>query len=184
MADTSSDKQLLNQKLIVEKIGAGNKMKIADFGCGSSGFFVFPLAQMVGKEGTVYAIDVKKAALDNIARTAKVNNLKQVKTIWSNLEMFNATFVESESVDVGLLINVLNQSNKRVEMIKEVMRMLKHHGKLLIIDWNNVSFALGPISEHKVNVELLKSGLRRLGMKLEEEFVAGEYHYGLIFTKI
>ncbi len=184
MADASSDKQLLNQRLIVEKIGASNKMKIADFGCGSSGFFVFPLAQIVGKEGAVYAIDVKKSALDNIARSAKTNNLKQVKTIWSNLEIFNATFIEPESIDIGLLINVLHQSNKRVEIMKEVMRMLKHNGKLLIIDWNNISFALGPTSEHKVNVELLKSGMRRLGMKLEEEFVAGEYHYGLIFTKI
>lgn len=184
MADASSDKQLLNQKLIVEKIGAGDQMKIADFGCGSSGFFIFPLAQLVGREGMVYAIDVKKDALDNIARVARTNNLKQIKTIWSNLEMFNATFIEPESVDIGLLINVLHQSNKRVEIIKEVMRMLKHHGKLLIVDWNSVGCALGPAAEHKVNIELLKSGMRRLGMKLEEEFVAGEYHYGLIFIKI
>jgi ubiquinone/menaquinone biosynthesis C-methylase UbiE len=181
--NNSENTSLLNQELIIKKIGAVEKMKVADLGCGSNGFFVFPLAQLVGKEGLVYAVDIKKEVLENIARKARQNNLRQIKTIWSNLEIFNAAKVEPESLDVALLINTLYQSQKRVDIIREARRMLKKNGHLLIVEWNNLPCSFGPQADHKVDVEMLKNGMQRLSMKLDEEFSAGEYHYGLIFTK-
>jgi ubiquinone/menaquinone biosynthesis C-methylase UbiE len=183
-SNNSENLYLLNQDLIIKKIGAVEKMKVADLGCGSNGFFVFPLAQLVGKEGLIYAVDIKKEVLENIAKKARQNNLRQLKTIWSNLEMFNATKIESESLDIALLINTLYQSEKRVDIIREAMRMLKKGGRLLIVDWNNLPCPFGPQVNHKVEIELLKNGMQRLGIKLEEEFLAGEYHYGLIFIKL
>jgi ubiquinone/menaquinone biosynthesis C-methylase UbiE len=178
-----SGQQFLNQQLIIKKSGVGNRMKIAELGCGSTGFFVFPLAQIVGKEGMVYAVDIIKSSLDSIEKKAKLNNLKQIKTIWSNLEIFNATKIEAESLDLILLINVLHQSTKRVDIVREVIRMLKRGGKMLVVEWNEVTCAFGPPNENKVKIDLLKQGLTKLGMKQEEEFLAGNYHYGLLFSK-
>jgi len=46
---------LLNAEALLKKIGLKEKMKVADFGSGAYGHFVFPAAQLVGKRGTVYA---------------------------------------------------------------------------------------------------------------------------------
>ncbi|MCX6795919.1 MAG: class I SAM-dependent methyltransferase, partial [Candidatus Falkowbacteria bacterium] len=80
-ANNSENIYLLNQELIIKKAGATEKMKVADLGCGSTGFFIFPFAQIVGKDGIVYAIDVKKSALESVIKKARLNNLRQIKTI-------------------------------------------------------------------------------------------------------
>ena len=183
MAINNTEQQLLDPKLIINKSGVGAKMKIADLGCGSNGFFVFPLAQVVGKEGLVFAVDIKKEALENINKRAKTNNVRQVKTVWSDLEIFNATKIETESLDAVFLINILYQSTKRVEMVREAMRMLKRNGKMIIVDWNDAECPVGPPADNKVKEALLKSGIRKMGMRLEDEFSAGNFHYGLIFSK-
>jgi ubiquinone/menaquinone biosynthesis C-methylase UbiE len=179
----NNSEQLLNQQLVIEKTGIKTGMKVADLGCGSNGFFVFLLAQAVGKEGMVYAVDVIKSALESIDKRAKANNLRQIKTVWTNLEIFNATKIESESLDLILVVNTLYQSLKRVDFIREAKRMLKRNGKMIIVEWNDATCPLGPLSENKVNIDLLKSGMQKLGMKQEDEFSAGQYHYGLIFSK-
>lgn len=183
MSQTYSDNQFLDQRLIIEKVGIEKGMKVAELGCGSTGFFIFPLAQIVGKEGAVYAVDILKSALESVKSKATINNLKQIKTVWSNLEIFNATAIETESLDVIFLVNTLHQSQKRVDVIREARRMLKRNGKLLIVEWNDSDLPAGPPPENKVKIDLLKNGMQKLGMRLEEEFSAGNYHYGLIFIK-
>lgn len=183
MATDNSQDQLLNQQLVIDKAQIKNGMKVADLGCGANGYFVFPLAAAVGREGIVYAVDIIKSSLESIEKKAKLNNLKQIKTVWSNLEIFNATKIEAESLDLVLLANVLHQSQKRVDLIREARRMLKRGGKVLIIEWNDADCPVGPASENKVNIDMLKTGLEKLGFKSEEEFSAGRFHYGLLFSK-
>jgi hypothetical protein len=62
--------------------------------------------------------------------------------------------------------------------------MLKKNGKLVVVEWKNVSSPLGPPVEERVKIDLLKEGAKKLGLNLEEEFDAGQYHYGIIFIKL
>jgi len=68
---------------ILSKIGIEEKQKTAELGCGNFGFFVFPLAEKVGREGKVYAVDILKPTLEEINKVSKTNGLKQIETIWS-----------------------------------------------------------------------------------------------------
>jgi len=174
---------LIDPKIIIEKAGIIERMQVADLGCGSTGHFIFPIANAIGERGIIYAVDILKNNLTNIERRVRQDNLKQVKTVWSNLEIFKATKIETDSLDVGLLINVLYQSNKRSEMIRESFRMVKRGGKLVIVDWKKVSTPFGPSVEERVNRENLMAVCQRMGMELLEEFNAGEYHFGLVFLK-
>ncbi len=174
---------LIDVNLILTKSNAAEKMKIADLGCGASGHFVFPTARAVGKKGIVYAVDILKTVLETIVKRARIENYDNVKTIWSNLEVFGATKIESASLDITLLINTLYQSHKRAEIIREAVRMIKPKGKLMVVEWKNVSVLFGPPVEERVNKELTITIANKLGMRLEEEFEAGQYHYGLIFVK-
>ena len=175
---------MIDANLLLGKIGVEEKMKVADLGCGSSGHFVFPAAQMVGKKGVVYAVDILRTALETITKRARAENLANIEAIWSNLEIFGATKIEAGSLDIALLINTLYQSHKRAEILRESIRLLKKDGKLAIVEWKNVASPFGPPTEERVKKELVDNAAKKLGLKQETEFEAGQYHYGLIYIKL
>ncbi|MFA5155723.1 MAG: methyltransferase domain-containing protein [Patescibacteria group bacterium] len=169
---------------ILDKMGIAERQQVAELGCGNFGFFVFPLARLVGRYGRVYAVDILKSTLDEIRKEAKTDNLPQIVPIWSNLEIFKATNIPVGSLDNALLVNVIHQSDKRLEIIREAMRLLKRGGKLLIVEWKNIDIPIGPGPERRVRLEALKAAAPKIGLGIKEEFEAGPYHYGLILTKL
>ena len=174
---------LLNPNKILQKLNIEEGMKVADLGCGSSGHFVFPMSKMIGKNGIAYAVDILKPTLAHIEEMAKSEYIKNIKIIWSDLEIFNATKIESNTLDVALLVNTLFQTTKRTEVVRESIRMLKKNGKLLVVDWKITAAPFGPPKEKKINKQALKKISIRLGLNLISEFSAGQYHFGLIFKK-
>lgn len=169
---------------ILNKISVEEKQKVAELGCGNFGFFTFPLARLVGRSGKVFAVDLLKSTLSEIKDRSTKENLPQIVPIWSNLEIFKGTQIEANSLDSALLINVLHQSDKRAEIIREATRMLKRGGKLLIVEWSSADSPLGPPPERRLKKESLKTASYKLGLDLKEEFIAGPFHYGLVLIKL
>ena len=176
--------KLINLDYIMEKINVVDKMNVADLGCGAMGRYVFEAAKLVGKSGSVYAVNILKPILEVVSRRAKQENMVNVKTVWSDLESFGATKIESSSLDIALLINILYQNKKRGEILREAIRLTKKNGRILIVEWKNIAIPFGPPSETRVKKDMLIEAGKRLGLKMEEDFEAGQYHYGLIFTKL
>ena len=174
---------LLDVNYILRKAGIGEEMRVAALGCGASGHFVFPSAELVGKGGLVYAVDILKPVLENIKRRAKLENYENIETVWSNLEIFNATKIESGSLDVDFLINTMYQSHKRGEMMREAARLLKKDGRLLIVEWKNIASPFGPPPSERVDINQVKAVGKKLGLNIQAEFEAGQFHYGVLFSK-
>lgn len=175
---------LFDISAILNKISVEERQKIAELGCGNFGFFTFPLARLVGRHGKIYAVDILKLSLAEIKTRALKENLPQIIPIWSNLEVFKGTKIEANSLDSALLVNVLHQSDKRAEILREAARMLKTKGKLLIVDWKQSDSPLGPAPERRLKLESLKAAASKLGFDIKEEFAAGPFHYGLILIKL
>lgn len=175
---------LIDANLILNKVRLSDRMKIADLGCGASGHFVFPAAKIVGKRGIVYAVDILKTALETVNKRAKLENYENIKTVWSNLEIFGATKIESASIDIAMLINTLYQSHKRLEIIREANRMVKKGGRLIIVEWKNIASPFGPPAEERVDKSWLENIAIKFGLQVEDDFEAGQYHYGLLYFKI
>ena len=169
---------------IIKKAKIKDGMKIADLGCGTHGYFIFNPSFLVGNSGIVYAVDVLKRVLEDIDKTIKLENYKNVKTIWSNLENHKATKIDSMTLDIVFLVNVLHQSNKKVDLLREAIRMLKKNRMIIIVDWIQGATLIGPEKDKKIDKENLILAMQKLGLNLEEDFVAGKYHYGLIFKKL
>ena len=80
----------LNPESTVREFGLKERMSVADFGSGA-GYFTILIAQMVGKEGKVYALDIMESALDSVREKAKASGLENVEIIRTNLEVLAKT---------------------------------------------------------------------------------------------
>lgn len=176
--------KLFDIELALKKIAVKENNVVAELGCGHFGYFVFPLAKLIGRNGTLYAVDILPSVLDEIKKRAHTDNLPQIKTVWSNLEIFKGTKIEASSVDAALLINVLHQSEKKVEILREAVRLIKHGGKLLIIDFKSDALLFGPKPEHRLNIEVLKQTAPKLSLTIIEEFAVGEQYHALLLKKL
>ncbi len=176
--------ELLNPwDLIKNKLGVTYGSKVADLGCGGAGYFVLQAAQIVGPEGIVYAVDILKSALSNVETRAKLLGLNNIKTIWSDLEKYGATKIHNDSVDFVILTNVLFQNKHHGNILKEAARLTKKDGKILVVDWQEGRFPIGPSPQIKVPVNQVIDLAEALNLKLEKQFEAGKFHYGLVFRK-
>jgi ubiquinone/menaquinone biosynthesis C-methylase UbiE len=87
MSHIHSKTGLLRKELIIEKSGLKSGQQIADLGCGRGGHFSFQLAKLVGVRGMVYAVDVIKHYLDDLELELKRQEIKNIQTIWTDLEL-------------------------------------------------------------------------------------------------
>lgn len=174
---------LLDPEFILNKARIKEGGKIADLGCGAAGHFIFPAAKLVGRKGVVYAVDIMKTVLATIDKRIKEEALENVKTVWSDVESFKATKIASNSLDTVLIINTLYQSGQRAKFLRESIRMVKSKSYLLVVEWKNTSTPMGPPLENRVEKESLKKGAQKMGLTIEEEFEAGNNHYGILFVK-
>ncbi len=176
--------ELINaQELLDKHLGLKFGTRVADLGCGGAGYFALQAAQLIGGSGIVYAVDILKSVLANVKTRANILGIENIKTIWSDLEQYQATQINNDAVDYSLLINVLFQNNDHLNILKEATRITRTGGKILIVDWNEGRFQIGPKPEDKISIEQVLNIAQTLNLKLEKQFNAGKFHYGLIFTK-
>lgn len=169
--------QILGEMLNI-KIGH----RVADLGAGG-GMFSLQAARLVGDQGEVYAVDIMKNTLSDIESKARMANLYNVKAVWSNIEILGATKIPEASLDFVLLVNVLFQSKATDKMIAEGARLLKSGGKMLVVDWSNTKAGMGPHSDRQIDPNKIKAEAQAANLNLEQQFIAGQYHFGLIFIK-
>lgn len=172
----------MDPQRIVMYFGIREGMRVADFGCGS-GYFTILLAKMTGENGLVSAVDVLDSALDTVRAKAKNEQLSNIATIRSNLEVSDSSGLISESQDLVLLANILFESDKKAEIIKESYRVLKSGGGLIVIDWKKGTNGFGPPDNLRMDLISINKTVTDLGFKYVNEIDAGIFHFGIVFRK-
>lgn len=166
----------------IQQLGLISGMHIADFGAGS-GFYSMSLAEEVGDNGKVYAIDVQKDLLQKIKNEAKTRGVSNLEIIWGNVEKIGGTKMEDNSVDVVVIANMLFQAEDKNSVCAEAKRILKIGGRTLVVDWLDSFGGLGPTKENVFLLSSAKDLFKKNGFVFDKEFDAGDHHYGLIFKK-
>jgi len=102
----------------------------ADIGCGM-GYFTIPLAQMVGEQGRVYAVDLQAEMLAGLRRrAAKAGVLERIvlhKTPPDRLEL-------PQQVDFALTFWMVHETPDAGVFLSQVYTLLKPGGKLLLVE--------------------------------------------------
>lgn len=172
----------LNPDSIINNLNIQPGFKIADFGSGS-GYFGLLLAVAVGPDGLVTAIDVLQNKLDTLKTAAQARGFFNISYVRGNLEMAGSSKLAEASQDMVLLANILFQSQKKADIIKEAQRVLKSGGELVVIDWDPKS-PFGPKDGGwKFPKEECQQMVLGLGFSLVREIPVASNHWGLLFKK-
>jgi ubiquinone/menaquinone biosynthesis C-methylase UbiE len=103
---------------------------IADLGCGP-GVYTIALAQIVGPNGKVYAVDLDKKCIQMIEKKMYNESCHNIETHASSAS--DLSFIKDESVDFilanGLLCSMVDH---RPEAVNEIKRILKPEGKAFL----------------------------------------------------
>lgn len=154
-------------------------MKVVDLGAGS-GFYTLEAARRVGSGGRVYAVEVQKDLLERIRATGAAQGLHNIEVVWGDIEKIGGTKLRGGIADRVVASNVLFQLEKPDDFALEIKRLLKPGGRVLIIDWSEVS-PIGPRSVY--SAAKAQALFEKSGFKLDQTFGAGEHHYGLVFIR-
>lgn len=171
---------LLGPKAILEQLDLRDNMQIADFGCGN-GYFSIPMAKII-PQGKVYALDVVEETLEAVNSQAKLEKITNIVTARCNLEILGSSKLKDESIDFVLMRNILFQSKKKSEIIKEAERVLKKEGQLVLIEWIPGS-SLAPNHGWFISKEEIQKLIEIEGLSLDRELELDHQHYGLVFKK-
>lgn len=163
----------------LSKLGVHDGMKVVDLGAGS-GFYSYEAARRVGVSGRVYAVDVQKDLLERLRSNAISQGLRNIEVVWGNVEKIGGTKLREGIADIVIASNILFQVEKPDDFCLEIKRILRIGGKVLVVDWSEVS-PLGPKTVFpSVKAQML---FEKSGFKLEQSFGAGDHHYGFIFVR-
>lgn len=170
----------LQPEEVIKQLNIRKNIQVADFGCGG-GYFTIPLAKAVG-EGLVYALDVLETALESVRSRAKLQGLFNIEARRCNLENPSGSGLIINSIDLAVLANILFQSSKKLDIIKEAKRVLKKGGEMVVIDWQPDK-PMGPPKDLIVPKETIKKMAEEEGMKFKKEIPVDAYHWGMLFEK-
>jgi ubiquinone/menaquinone biosynthesis C-methylase UbiE len=168
----------LNPQQILKNIPLKEDMIACDFGCGSGGW-VIPLSKEL-KAGIVYAIDVLEDAISALDGKISSQQLFNIKTILSDVE--KGVKIKDSYFDLVLMTNLLFQVDDRNFVMQEARRVLKTNGMVLIIDWKKDA----PVGSKEGRLSIEEAVLlgEKNGFKKEKEISSGNFHWGLLLTKI
>jgi ubiquinone/menaquinone biosynthesis C-methylase UbiE len=117
------------RKRILKEVGIQQGFHVLDYGCGP-GSYLTSLAELVGKSGKIYALDVHPLAIQMVQKAASQKRLENVETILSDCK----TGLSNGSVDVILLYDTFHDLSSPEGVLEELHRILKPNGILSFSD--------------------------------------------------
>jgi len=104
---------------------------VADAGCGK-GYFTFHLADRVGPQGKVYAVDIKKDLIADLQREAEAKSLSQIEPV---VGAPDDPHLPLGTLDAILVVDAYHEMHDYDAMLETFYRALKPGGLLGIIDF-------------------------------------------------
>ena len=132
--DTWIVKEFSGTGILLDRAGVREGMRVLDAGCGP-GRVTIPLAQRVGPEGEVVALDVQQAMLERVSVNVARAGLTNVRTVLGPLEADAKDLRGYEQAfDRVLLVTVLGEVPDREGALRSLFSALKPGGILSVTE--------------------------------------------------
>jgi len=166
---------------VVADLALGPGATVADVGCGT-GYFTFRLADAVGTEGHVQAVDIDNDALRRVREGVAREQRSNISVLLSEP---TDTKLPAASADAVLVCNVLHEAGAadRPGLMQSIAQALKPGGLLFLLDWRksrDVTF--DPYDKLIPREDLVALG-ENAGLTFDAEFYYLKYQVFLRFRR-
>jgi len=103
-------------------------MVVVDWGCGP-GRHTIPIAQAVGEDGKIFAVDIHPLAVETIREKTKHKGIRNIEPIL--IDSYESG-IQDSSVDLVLLIDTIPIVKETMPLFQEIHKILKKNGRLYI----------------------------------------------------
>jgi ubiquinone/menaquinone biosynthesis C-methylase UbiE len=157
---------------VIDLLGIGPGMTVADLGTGT-GYFVSHLAEAVGNDGRVLALDVDAELVEYVAERASNDGFANVD---ARVIPYDDPGLDEGTVDRVLIVNTWHHIHDREAYTRKLARALTPDGAVCVVDITMDS-PVGPpkshrLAQHEVEAELAAGGL---SVEVLEEDLVGQY---------
>jgi len=137
---------------LLKEAGIESGLSILDYGCGP-GSYIFPLAELVGPSGKIYALDIHPLAIKEVRKIAARKRIENIETIESDCN----TGLPDNSVSVIILYDIFHDLSQPDNVMRELHRVLKSGGTL--------SFSDHHMKEQDILTRVTNTGMFKLSKK-------------------
>lgn len=151
---------------------------VADIGSGT-GYFTWRLAEQVGPEGKVYAVDVQQSMLDRTKAAVDQHKLANVEYI---LATEGSARLPERSVDLVFIAYAYHEFGDPAAMMTSIRRALRPGGRVVVIEYAKES-KIAPASPlHKMSFEEIRREIEPLGFAIDQLLDFLPVQHGVVFT--
>lgn len=186
-----SSVHFLDSDEIISELNLKGNETFMDAGCGD-GHIAIKVVEEYLPDGTVYAVDVYGASIEDMEAYKAENNVENLINIEADITK-GIPGVDDESIDVVLMVNVFHgfrASRTMDEAIDEFVRIIKQDGKIAIMDYKAWDVPKGPPTAFRSSPEELEEVFAKHGLKMThlneeigEDIPQGKSHYFIVFQK-
>jgi ubiquinone/menaquinone biosynthesis C-methylase UbiE len=171
--DESIRRKWYNPESILKDAGLKANMVFMDIGCGD-GFFSVLASEIIGPDGMIYALDIDASAIEGLKRQAANLGLTNIRATIGPAE---ETVFCSRCADVVFFSMVLHDFSNPEKVLLNSMKMLKHTGVLVNLDWKKERMSFGPPMHIRFDENKTAELLKQAGFTVTSVKEAGPHHY-------
>jgi ubiquinone/menaquinone biosynthesis C-methylase UbiE len=175
------EKRFLEPQKVVHALAIEEGMYVADLGCGT-GHLAQALAEQVGEEGIVFAVDRDDEQVSAVRGMTRGSGYRNVRCIRADIIVDNVPELEQNPCDVIFVSNLFYVITQRQQAISKIIRFIKPDGRVAVIEWDATPSLFGPPPSKRVARDSLINMFSDAGFVVGQDFDAGMYHYGVIFS--
>lgn len=159
----------MNVQGILEAMGVQEGQTVADLGC-HEGYMTLHLANAVGDQGKVYAVDVNTYRLQQLRRHMKRNRINQVETIYGDYD--NPKLPEN-SLDAIIIMDAYHEMTDYMTILGHVKKALKPGGRLVMIEeidgFRKEDSRSSQTQNHDLGINYASQELKAAGFAIESQ---------------
>lgn len=161
---------------VIEALALKKGEIIADIGAGS-GYFTLRVADAVGPEGHVYAVDVSPDMIVHLNRRVRDAGLLNVSSILAPPD----DPLLPRPVDRFLIVDVWHHVEDQAGYLTLMKKLLRPGGQIVMIDFHKKDLPVGPPLAMKIARKDLITQMEVHGFRVVREHTFLPYQYFLVF---
>lgn len=159
---------------IISRLNIKQGSTVADVGC-HEGYFTIKLANVVGDEGKVYAVDISRDKIEKLKKHLEERKIGNVNAILGDDDN---PHLPAETLDAAMIVDTYHEMDAHHEILRSIKAALKLKGRLVICEPISDDRKKLPRSnqerKHELGMNYAIEDLMKAGFKIlskEESFV-------------